>query len=84
MCILVVDKTTHAKALRRALSEPILLRVYFHANPAALLLRCLTPQTDRQYSYYAKKFKGCLSSEIICVEHDTHIGIRVRPVKYSL
>ena len=53
-------------------------------NPAALLLRCLTPQTDRQYSYYAKKFKGCLSSEIICVEHDTHIGIRVSPVKYSL
>ena len=36
--------------------------------------------TDGQYSYYAKNVEGCLSSEIICVEHDILIGLRVNPV----
>ena len=36
-------------------------------------------QTDWQYSYYAKKIKGCLSREIIYIEHD----ILVQYLKYS-
>ena len=50
-------------------------------NTAALLLRLLTAQqTDRQYIYYDRNIKGCLSSEIICVEHDMLIELRVRPL----
>ena len=43
-------------------------------TPAALILRCSTQQTNKQYSYYPKNAKGYLSSEIICVEHYTRIG----------
>ena len=46
-------------------------------SPAALLLiRLTTQQTDWQYSYYAKNIKGCLSSEIIYIEHDALVGLR--------
>ena len=45
-------------------------------SPAApLLIRLTTQQTDWQYSYYAKNIKGCLSSEIIYIEHDTLVGL---------
>ena len=37
-------------------------------------------QTDRQYSYYDKDVEGCLSSEIICVEHDTPMDLQVNLV----
>ena len=58
-----------------------MLPIHFLTTPAAPLLRCLTTQqTDGQYSYYAKNVEGCLSSEIICVEHDILIGLRVNPV----
>ena len=45
-----------------------------------LLIRLTTQQTDWQYSYYAKNIKGCLSSEIIYMEHDTLIGVRFSTV----
>ena len=58
-----------------------MLQVHFLTNPAAPLLKLLTTQqTDQQYSYYAKNVRGCLSNEILCVDHDTLIGLRVGPV----
>ena len=47
---------------------------------SALLLRCLTQQTDGQYSYYTKNVKGCLPNKIICIEHYTLVGQQVSPV----
>ena len=51
-------------------------------NPAApVLIRLTTQQTDcSRYSYYAKNIKGCLSSEIIYIEHDTIVGLRFSTV----
>ena len=46
-------------------------QIEFHSNAllaSALLLRCLTQETDGQYSYQAKNVKRCLLSKIICVE----------------
>ena len=62
-----------------------ILQVCVFTRPAAPLLRRLTAQqTDQQYSYYAKNVKGCLSSEIICVELDILIGLRASPVFQNL
>ena len=47
------------------------------SSPIIEMIKRKTPQTDRQYSYYAENVKGCLSSEIIYVEHDTRMGLQV-------
>ena len=58
-----------------------ILQVHFPTSPAAPLLRWLTTQkTDRQYRYYAKNVKRCLSKETICVEHDTLMCLRVSQI----
>ena len=58
-----------------------MLQVHFLTSPAVQLSRRLKmQQTDRQYSYYDKNVEGCLSSEIICIKHDTLMDLRVSPV----
>ena len=54
------------------------------STSAPLVRRLTAQQTDQQYSYYAKNVKGCLSSEIICVELDILIGLRASPVFQNL
>ena len=61
-----------------------ILQVHFLSSPEApspLLKKFKhSKQTDRQSCCYTKDVKGCLSCEIVGVEHDTLISLLVSPV----